>query len=163
MSHAYPRARPPEASISPAAPAAPSPSRSRIAIAQPSAASATASALPRLRAAPVTSAILPRIPRSILLPLEVRLALGEERLDAFRGVLGLERLEKRAHLDVGRLVDRRVEPFVDRLDDKPGRDRRALLDRAREGPRPVGRLAILPEPVGQAAPRAPPGRHPRAH
>src|SRR5437899_1954565 len=70
MSHAYPRARPPEASISPAAPAAPSPSRSRIAIAQPSAASATASALPRLRAAPVTSAILPRIPRSIYFPLK---------------------------------------------------------------------------------------------
>src|SRR2546422_9316682 len=150
MSHAYPRARPPEASISPAAPAAPSPSRSRIAIAQPSAASATASALPRLRAAPVTSAILPRIPRSILLPLEVRLALGEERLDAFRGVLGLERLEKRADLDVDRLVDRRVEPFVDRLDDEPGRDRRALSDRARERLRLVERLAFLRESVGEA-------------
>src|SRR5437660_7764775 len=147
MSHAYPRARPPEASISPAAPAAPSPSRSRIAIAQPSAASATASALPRLRAAPVTSAILPRIPRSILLPLEVRLALGEERLDAFRGVLGLERLEKRAHLDVGRLVDRRVEPFVDRLDDKPGRDRRAPRARPRERLRPGSAPAILREPA----------------
>src|SRR5438445_12893566 len=150
MSHAYPRARPPEASISPAAPAAPSPSRSRIAIAQPSAASATASALPRLRAAPVTSAILPRIPRSILLPLEVRLALGEERLDAFRGVLGLERLEKRAHLDVGRLVDRRVEPFVDRLDDKPGRDRRALRDRARGPPSPSQRVAIPRSPACHA-------------
>src|SRR2546427_11830868 len=142
MSHAYPRARPPEASISPAAPVAPSPSRSRIAIAQPSAASATASALPRLRAAPVTSAILPRIPRSILLPLEVRLALGEERLDAFRGVLGLERLEKRAHLDIGRLVDRRVEPFVDRLDDEPGRDRRGRGGRARQRLPPGGCLAF---------------------
>src|SRR2546429_844453 len=70
MSHAYPRARPPEASISPAAPAAPSPSRSRIAIAQPSPASPRASALPRLRAAPVTSATLPRMPRSIYLPLK---------------------------------------------------------------------------------------------
>src|SRR5207253_5920298 len=155
MSHAYPRARPPEASISPAAPAAPSPSRSRIAIAQPSAASATASALPRLRAAPVTSAILPRIPRSILLPLEVRLALGEERLDAFRGVLGLERLEKRAHLDVGCLVDRRVEPFVDRLDDKPGRDRRALR------PCPPARPPPIVSPAAPAASAAPgPGRAP---
>src|SRR5438105_5771932 len=162
MSHAYPRARPPEASISPAAPAAPSPSRSRIAIAQPSAASATASALPRLRAAPVTSAILPRIPRSILLPLEVRLALGEERLDAFRGVLGLERLEKRAHLDVGRLVDRRVEPFVDRLDDKPGRDRRALRDRAPARPRLVERLALPREPLCPAGREALRGRHLRA-
>src|SRR5437867_12580338 len=70
MSHAYPRARPPDASISPAAPTAPSPSRSRIAIAQPSAASARASAFPRLRAAPVTSATLPRMPRSIYLPLK---------------------------------------------------------------------------------------------
>src|SRR5438445_3460275 len=157
MSHAYPRARPPEASISPAAPAAPSPSRSRIAIAQPSAASATASALPRLRAAPVTSAILPRIPRSILLPLEVRLALGEERLDAFRGVLGLERLEKRAHLDVGRLVDRPVEPFVDRLDDKPGRDRRGPLARAAERPFPVWRLSLPRAPGGQAARAGLPG------
>src|SRR5256885_12062639 len=144
MSHAYPRARPPEASISPAAPAAPSPSRSRIAIAQPSAASATASALPRLRAAPVTSAILPRIPRSILLPLEVRLALGEERLDAFRGVLGLERLEERADLDVDRLVDRRLEPFVHCLDDEPGRDRRAPGDHSRPRPGVVPRLSLPP-------------------
>src|SRR5438093_13456968 len=118
MSHAYPRARPPEASISPAAPAAPSPSRSRIAIAQPSAASATASALPRLLAAPVTSAILPRIPRSILLPLEVRLALGEERLDAFRAGVGLERLEPCAHIDVSRIVARRGYAFGDSIDDK---------------------------------------------
>src|SRR5207245_3687905 len=157
MSPPYPRARPPEPSISPGAPAAPSPSRSRIAIAQPSPARATASALPRLRAAPVTSAILPRIPRSILLPLEVRLALGEERLDAFRGVLGLERLEKRAHLDVGRLVDRRVEPFVDRLDDKPGRDRRPLRGRARACLCLVGRLSVLLLAVGQARGWGPPG------
>src|SRR5207249_9838243 len=117
----------------------------------PSAASAAGSALPSPGAAPVTSAILPRIPRSILLPLEVRLALGEARLGAFRGVLGLERLEKRAHLDVGGLVDRRVEPFVDRLDDKPGRDRRALRGRAPGRPRLLERLAPPREPVGQAA------------
>src|SRR5882724_1242539 len=162
MSHAYPRARPPEASISPAAPAAPSPSRSRIAIAQPSAASARASALPRLRAAPVTSATLPRIPRSILLALEVRLALGEERLNAFRGVLGLERLEERAHFDVDRLVDRRVESLVDRLDDESGRDRRALGDQARERPGVVERLAFLREPVGEAERQTLRGRHLRA-
>src|SRR5262249_58725303 len=70
-----------------------------------------------------------------LLALEARLALGEERLDAFGGVLGLEGLEERAHLDVDRLVDRRLEPLVDRLDDEPGRDRRALgaQPRARPG------------------------------
>src|SRR5215468_8778164 len=71
MSQPYPRARPPKASISPAAWAAPSPSRSRIAIEHPSAARAWASALPRLRAAPVTSATLPWMPRSIYLPLKL--------------------------------------------------------------------------------------------
>src|SRR5437660_442225 len=162
MSHAYPRARPPAAAISPAAPAAPSPSRSRIAIAQPSAASATASALPRLRAAPVMSATLPRIPRSILPALEVRLALGEERLDAFRGILGLERREECAHLDVDRLVDRRVESFVDRLDDESRREGRALGDRARERLRLVERLAFPREPIGEPERQALGGRHLRA-
>src|SRR5881296_52485 len=78
MSHAYPRARPPDASISPAAPTAPSPSRSRIAIAQPSAASARASAFPRLRAAPVTSAPFPRMPKSIYLPLKFGSRLAQK-------------------------------------------------------------------------------------
>src|SRR5262245_10185210 len=78
-----------------------------------------------------------------LLALEARLALGEERLDAFRGVLGLEGLEERADLDVDRLVDRSFEPFVDRLDDEPGRDRRALGDEAGKRRGLVGRLAFF--------------------
>src|SRR3989442_8748040 len=150
MSHAYPRARPPDASISPAAWPAPSPSRSTIAIAHPSAASVVASARPRLRAPPVTSATRPRMPRSMLLPFEGRLALREERLDALRGVLGLERFEECAYLDVDRLVDRRLEALVDGLDDEPCGDRRPLRDLARERPGVVECLAFLREPVREA-------------
>ena len=84
MSQAYPRATPPAASISFAVSSAPSSFRSTIATLQPSAARRSASALPRLRAPPVTSATRSRMPRSTLLPLELRLALAEERLDAFR-------------------------------------------------------------------------------
>src|SRR3989442_5408913 len=150
MSHAYPRARPPDASISPAAWAAPSPSRSTIAIAPPSPASVVASARPRLRAPPVTSATRPRMPRSMLLPFEVRLALGEERLDTLRGVLGLERFDERADLDVDRLVDRRLEALVHRLDDEPGGDWRPLRDLAGQGPRLAQRPALLLEAGGEA-------------
>src|SRR5262249_56598449 len=80
-----------------------------------------------------------------LLALEARLALGEECLDTFRGVLGLEGLEERADLDVDRLVDRRLEPVVDCLDDEPRRDRRALCDEAGPGPGPLWGCA--PPPV----------------
>src|SRR5262249_51803152 len=97
------------------------PFRSTIATRQPSAASASASALPRLRAPPVTSATRSRMPRSILPALELRLALGEERLEPLGGVLGTQRLEERARLDRQRLVDRRVEPVVDGLDQEARR------------------------------------------
>src|SRR5262245_60754942 len=163
ISHAYPRARPPADSISLAAPAAPSPSRSTIATGQPSAASVVASALPRLRAPPVTSATRPRMPRSMRLsPPEARLALGEERLDALRGVFGLQRFQERAHLDVDRLVDRRLEALVDCLDDEPGRDWRAPGDLARQRLRVVEGLAFLCQPVDETKGQALRARHLRA-
>src|SRR5213083_1665314 len=95
---------------------APSALRSKIATRQPSAASTDASAWPRLRAPPVTSATRPRMPRSKLSALELGLALGEECLDALGRVLGAERLEKRAALDLEGLVDGRVEPVVHGFD-----------------------------------------------
>src|SRR5687767_9707080 len=122
-----------------------------MAILQPSAASASASALPRLRAAPVTSATLPAIPRSMaLFPLEVRLALGEERLDAFGGVLGPQRFQEGAHLDVERLVHGRLETLFDGLDRERGGQGRALGDLARERLGVVERLALLAQPVDEA-------------
>src|ERR1043166_4607353 len=118
MSHAYPRAWPPAAVISLAVSSAPSALRSTMASLQPSPASASASALPRLRAAPVTSATLPRMPRSITSPaLELRLALAEEGLDALGGVLALERRHERVDLDVERARHRRLQPPVHALDE----------------------------------------------
>src|SRR6266446_1939716 len=88
-----------------------------------------------------------------LSPLEARLALGEEGLDALRGVLGPERLQECAHLDLARLVDGRLEPLVNRLDDQARGDRRTLGDLPREGPGVGERLALLAqtvhEPEGQ--------------
>src|SRR5205823_10911821 len=83
-----------------------------------------------------------------------RLALGEEGLDTLRGVLGLERFQERAHLDLARLVDRRLEPLVHHLDDQARGDRRALGDLPRERLGVVERLTFLAqavhEPEGQA-------------
>src|SRR4051812_13913045 len=155
MSHAYPRAVPPPPMISFAVSSAPSSLRSTIATRQPSAASSSASALPRLRAPPVTSATRSRIPRSIaLLPLELRLALAEERLDALGGVLGAEDLQEGARLDLERLVDRRVEPVVHRFDDEPRRDGRPLADLPRERLRVVDGLALLRHLVDEPERRA---------
>src|SRR2546428_4491471 len=123
-SQAYPRATPPPAPIVFAVSSAPSALRSQTATRQPSAASTVASAWPRLRAPPVTSATRPRMPRSTLPALERGLALGEERLDALGGVLGAERLQKGARLDLERLVDGRREPVVDGLDEQARGDRR---------------------------------------
>src|SRR5262245_56551751 len=123
-----------------------------------------ASALPRLRAPPVTSATRPRMPRSMRLsPLEARLALGEERLDALRGVFRLQRFEERANLDVDRLVDRRLEALVDRLDDEAGRDGRPLGDLARQRLRVVEGLTFLREPVDEAERQAFRRRYLRPH
>src|SRR4029450_2599082 len=103
------------------------------------------------------------IPRPIRLSLlKARLAFGEERLDALRGVLGLERFQERADLDVDRLVDRRLEPRVDGLDDEPGGDRRPLGDLARERLGVVKRLTFLREPVGEAERQALRSRYLRA-
>src|SRR5260370_5451633 len=96
-----------------------------MAIRQPSAASTVASAGPRIGAPPVTSATRPRMPRSTLPALERRLAVGEERLDALGGILGAERLQKCARLDLERLVDGRGEPVVDGLDEQARGHRRA--------------------------------------
>src|ERR1043166_9585312 len=118
---------------------------------QPSPASASASALPRLRAAPVTRATLPRMPRSITSPaLELRLALAEEGLDALGGVLALERRHERVDLDVDRARHRRLQPLVDGLDDGGHRERRALAELPRQRAGVVQRLALLAEPVDQA-------------
>src|SRR3989442_13610773 len=121
---------------------------------QPSAASASASARPRLRAPPVTTATRSRIPRSTLLPLEARLALGEEGLDPLGGVLRLQRLEEGAGLDLERLVDRPVQAVVDRLDDEPGGDRRPLGQLKGQRLGGVPRVALLRAP-GAPAPGQP--------
>src|SRR5438105_6612926 len=117
---------------------------------QPSAASTVASAWPRLRAPPVTSATRPRMPRSTLPALERGLALGEERLDALGSVLGAERLQECARLDLERLVDGRREPVVDGLDEQARRHRRALGDLPRECLGDRERLALLRQLVHQA-------------
>src|SRR5712692_10343340 len=116
---------------------------------QPSAARTVASAFPRLRAPPVTRATRPLIPRSTLLYFELRLALGEERLNALGGVLGAERLEERPHLDREGLIDRRLDPVVDGFDDQARGHGRTPGDLTRERLRLAERLALLGEPVDQ--------------
>src|SRR5258706_14621731 len=93
---------------------------------QPSAASTVASAWPRLRAPPVTSATRPRMPRATLSALERGLALGEDRLDALGGVLGAKRLQKGARPGLERPVEGLRHPVVDALADNAGAPRRAL-------------------------------------
>src|SRR5581483_6053961 len=112
---------------------APAAFRSTTATRQPSAARTSASALPRLRAPPVTMATRSRSPRSTSAPLEVGLAPGEERLDALRGVLRPQRLEEGAGLDLERPVDGRPQALVDRLDQEPGGDRRPPGELAGQG------------------------------
>src|SRR5919204_2447602 len=145
MSHAYPRAARPPLSISRAVSVAPSALTSTIAILQPSAASVTASALPRLRAPPVTSATRSLIPRSIayLPSLELGLALAEERLDAFGRIFRLQCLQERARLDLERLVDRLLETIVHRFDEQARGDRRPLGDLRGERLRIGERLPVL--------------------
>src|SRR5215470_4512743 len=131
-SQAYPRAVPPVAPMALAASSAPSAFRSQIATRQPSPASTVASARPRLRAPPVTSATRSRIPRSTSPPLELGLALGEKRLDSLGGVLGAHGLDKQPRLDLERLVDRSVEAVIDDFDEQLRGQRRSLGDLSRQ-------------------------------
>src|SRR5207247_9736547 len=82
MSTSYPRAWPPWPVISAAVAVAPSALRSSTTILHPSAAKAKQSALPRLRAPPVTRATRPLMPRSMLFALELGGEVLEEGLDA---------------------------------------------------------------------------------
>src|SRR5262245_45578198 len=126
MSTSYPRAAPPAASISLAVSRAPSALRSKTATLQPSPASVRQSCWPRLRAPPVTSATLPSRPRSIapLFPLKRSGPLLHEGLDPLARVLGTDDLVEGACLDLDGLIDRRLDPVIDGLDDEPGCDRR---------------------------------------
>src|SRR6185369_8858501 len=154
MSTSYPRALPPWPVISAAVAVAPSALRSSTTILHPSAARAKQSALPRLRAPPVTRATRPLMPRSMLFAFELGGALLEEGLDPLARILRLENLLEGAHLDLDGLIDGRLDAIVHRLDDEARRDGRPLGDLARQGLGVVEGLALLGQAIDEADPVA---------
>src|SRR6266511_620992 len=123
-------------------------------ILQPSPARARQSALPRLRAPPVTRATRPLMPRSTLSALEFGRALLKEGLDTLARVFRLEDLLEGAHLDLDGVVDGRLNAVVDRLDDEAGGDGRPLDDLPRQGLGVVEGLAFLGEAIDETDPVA---------
>ena len=86
----------------------------------------------------------------VLVTFEVGRALGEESLDALARVVGLERLNEGAKLDLDGLVDGRLQAVVHGLDDQPCGDGRPLAQLAAERLGVGERLALLREPVDEA-------------